>query len=365
MNIETYSDQFKIKLGEIVLKKQKVYLDTKYWIFMREASLGNATEVQTRIYDKLRDLVKKEAAICPMSPHIFEELMRVGDREKRLNMARVMDNLSNQVCFISPLDIVGQELLCFVRNCQGKAEGKSLFKTAKYVFTKVAFVLGELYPTVEGIPEEQMNDIRIQFFNHLSKATIVEMLNTMGSDFPHRNSDVIAHLNKGKDDNQDWNSFHEVFMHEIAGLLDIVKDDIEKLWIYLYANDNGSTVTPEDIRRTKCVRLLSNLIYRAFDQHKINKELPFFHINANLYAFIRYNKSQRFHTNDLIDFSHTAWALPYCDIFLTEKPLHDWICNKPLKLNEVYGTKVLWQEGDALDTLTKIEDSFAPPMLKN
>ena len=364
MNIEAHSDQFKIRLGDMMLKRHRIYLDTKYWIFMCEASIGKATEVQTRLYDKLRDLVKKEVAICPMSPHIFEELMRVGDREKRLNMARVMDELSNQVCFISPLNIVGQELLCFVRNCQARAECKSLFNPAKYIFTKVPFVLGELYPTVEGIPEERMNDIRIQFFNHLSKYTIVEMLNTMGGDFPQRKSDLIAQLNKGKDDNQDWNSFHEVFMQEIAGLLDVVKSEIEKLWMYLYANDKGCHVTPEEMQKG-CVKALSNQIYYAFDQHKINKELPFFHINANLYAFIRYNKSQRFHTNDLIDFSHTAWALPYCDIFFTEKPLHDWICNKPLKLNEVYGTKILWQEEDALDTLAKIENSFDPPMLKN
>jgi len=232
-----------------------------------------------------------------------------------------------------------------VRHCQAKAEGKFLFNPAKYVFTKVAFVLGELYPAVEGISSEQMNDIRIQFFDHLSKFTLAEMLNTMKNDFPQKNSEnLIAQLNKGKDNNQDWKSFHEVFMHEIAGILDIVKDDIEKLWMYLY----------ENVRESESVQLLSNCIYQAFDQNKINKELPFFHINASLHALIRYNKSQRYDKNDLIDFSHTAWALPYCDGFFTEKPLHDWICGKLLQLDKIYGTQVLCQEEEVLTALNKL-----------
>jgi hypothetical protein len=109
MNIETYSDQFKIKLGNMVLTKRRFYLDTQYWIFMREASLGKATVVQAKIYEKLQNLVRKEVAICPLSPHVFEELMGIGDEDKRLKTAQVMDELGQQVCFISPLAVAGQE----------------------------------------------------------------------------------------------------------------------------------------------------------------------------------------------------------------------------------------------------------------
>ncbi|GBE41058.1 MAG TPA: hypothetical protein ENH45_06780 [Nitrospirae bacterium] len=353
--MENYTQQFKIDIGDMVLKKHRIYIDTKYWIYMRDAFLGKEPLIRIEIYKKLRDLVQKEIVICPLSPHIFLELMNIGDKEKRLIMAQVMDELSRQVCFISPLNIVGQELLSFVRNCQAKAERKSLFIPTRYVFTKVPFVMGELYPTIEGISDEQMNDMRIQFFDHLSKFTLVEILNTLNSDFPERNSeDLIAHLNKGKDDNQDWKSFHEVFMYEIAGILDIVKDDIEKLWIYLYANDKGCSITPEEIHKSECVKLLTNLIYHSFDQKKINRELPFFHINASLYAFVRYNKGQRYDKNDFIDFSHTAWALPYCDAFLTEKPLHDWIRNNKLMLDKVYKTKVDYKEEAVLDYLNTL-----------
>lgn len=169
--IESHSRQFKIGIGEMMLKKQRFYLDTKYWIFMREASLGKAPEVQTQIYNTLRKLVET------------------------------------------------------------------------------------------------------------------------GSDEMHK---------------------------------------------------------------SERVRLLSNAIYNAFDQNKIGKELPFIRIMSGLHAYVRYNRDQRYKVNDLPDFSHAACGLPYCDAFFTEKPLHDWICNNLLKLNEVYGTKVLWKEEDVLKYLESI-----------
>lgn len=143
-------------------------------------------------------------------------------------------------------------------------------------------------------------------------------------------------------------------MHEIGGILYAVRDDLEELCIYLRKNDIGGSVTIEETYESESAELLSKAIYNAFDQKKINKELPFFHINASLHAFIRYNKTQRYDKNDLLDFSHVAWALPYCDMFFTEKPLHNWICSKLLKLDKIYGTKVFWREEDVLDTLNHL-----------
>lgn len=350
--IEFHSRQFRIEIGEVMLKKRRFYLDTKYWIFMREASLGKAPEVQTQIYNTLRKLVETGIAICPLSPHVFTELMK-QDREKRLRTAMIMDELSQQVCFISPIDIVGQELISFVRLCQAKAQGNPLFNPEKYVWTKVPFVMGENYPTEAGIPNDQMNNIRVQFFDHLSKFTLVQMLETMKDNFPIKDSkSLINRLNKEKDANQQWNSFHEVFMHEVAGILDILKEDIEKLWVYLYQTDQDPAL--EEIRQSQCVKLLSSTIYQAFDQNKVDRKLPFIHIHSALHAYLRYNTEQRYKENDLSDLSHAAWALPYCNGFFTEKRLHAWICDRLLKLDEIYGTKVLSDEEDVLKFLETV-----------
>ena len=132
----------------------------------------------------------------------------------------------------------------------------------------------------QGIPENEMNNMRVQFVDHLSKFTLVQMLETMRGNFPLQDSkNLIDRLNKGKDTYQQWNSFHDVFMYEITGVLDVLKDDIEKLWVYLYQADQGRALTQEEIRQLPCVKLLSNLIYQAFDQDKIGRHLPFIRVH--------------------------------------------------------------------------------------
>lgn len=348
-----FYNQFRVAIGESVLKKYRIYLDTRYWIFMRDAFLGKATPTQTGIYKSLKTLVETGSAICPLSPDIFIELMKQGNREQRLNSARVMDELSQQVCFISPTDIAGQEQISFIRFCQAK--GRPLFKPEKYVWTKVALMVGDNIPSLPGIPNNQMNSIRAEFMDHLSQFTLVQILETIKGDPPALDfRSLIDRLNQGKDSNQQWNSFHEVFMHEVAGILDVMKDDIEKVWMYLYQADTGCVPTPNEVCQSQCVKYLSNLIYRAFDQMKIGKELPFIRVNSGLHAFLRYNKNQRYKENDLFDFSHAAWALPYCNGFFTEKPLQGWICSNLLKLDGLYGTKVLSREEDVLEHLNQV-----------
>ena len=348
-------NQFRVAIGESVLKKYRIYLDTRYWIFMRDAFLGKATPTQIRIYKKLKAMVATGSAICPLSPDIFIELMKQGNREQRLNSARVMDELSHQVCFISPADIAGQELISFIRFCQEKAKGRPLFEPEKYVWTKVALMkMGDNIPSLPGIPNSQMNSLRAEFIDYLSKFTLVQILEMIKGDLSVPDfRDLAARLNRGKDNNQQWSSFPELYMHEVAGCLDILKDDIEKVWAFLYQADTGRIPTTDEVHQSQCVKYLSNLVYGAFDKKKIGKELPFIRVNSSLHAFLRYNREQRYKENDFFDFSHAAWALPYCNGFFTEKPLQDWICGNLLKLDELYGTKVLSKEEDVLEHLSQ------------
>jgi hypothetical protein len=131
-------------------------------------------------------------------------------------------------------------------------------------------------------------------------------------------------------------------MQEVAGILDVLKDDIREICKYLCPADVGSI---EEIQR---------VIYNAFKLKKIDKQLPFLHIQAAINAFIRYNKMQRFKINDLIDISHASWALAYCNAFFTERRLASWICNPLLNLQQIYQTSVLYKEEKVLNYLSCI-----------
>jgi len=355
--IESHSQEFHAKLGEVVLGKHRIYLDTKFWIYLRDAVVSGEPSTRLEIYNTLRQFVSTGVAICPLSYHVFEELMKQSV-EKRLATARIMDELSEGICFIDPSKIVGQELINFIRQIQFNAKGYESFNPAKYVWTKVGFIMGELYATIPELPENIQRVMRIKFFDHLSKFTLVQMLEEMGDRFlPKRSEDIVTRLNVGKDRNSDWKTFHELYMHEVVGALDVCKEDIEKVCLYLQTTAGMSSSDAAKKELFDQVRVLCKSIYQAFDSDEIGKELPFIRVHSGLHAYFRWDKNHRFEMNDLIDFSHAAWALPYCDTFLTDGSLAHWVQNNLLKFHHVYGTKVIHEEKEALEYLQRLEKS--------
>jgi hypothetical protein len=56
---------------------------------------------------------------------------------------------------------------------------------------------------------------------------------------------------------------------------------------------------------------------------------------------------------DFYDFYHATAALPYCNVFLTERFLGTLLTRPPLDLSGVFGTIVVWDESEAVDLLRK------------
>lgn len=354
MNIKEFYDKFRIELGEQVLKKHVIYLDIKFWIHMRDASLGTTSnKVHTEIYDRLKLLSQNNLIICPLSESLFQELINIGDENKRLQTAAIMDELSQQISFISPLEIAGQELICFMRNCKNKAQGKTSFNPAKYVWTKIALV--DHTPKYdENFSVADNEHIQVEFLKFLSKHTLVEILGRIKTPSLYDKTSMVKKLNIEKDQNLDFKTFQEVFMDEIEGMLYVIQNDITEVMKFLYFQETGKKPTASEIEKFNSDKNIQKIIYTHFKLGKGGTKFPYTHIQAAIYAFIRWNKSQRFKENDLADISHATWGLSYCNAFFTERKLASWISNPPLSLQEIYSTVVLYKEEDIINYLKNI-----------
>ncbi len=353
MEADTYFNRTRMSVGDVMTAKHRIYLDTKYWIYLRDVERGNATTERKEILRMLRKLVDSQKFICPLSHHNFSELLKQRDPNTRVLMAKIMDELSQQYCFISPDQIIGQEIISFIRNAQAKSTGLPSQTSAKYVWTKVPFILGELYPKLRNITEAQEQTIADQFSDYYSHMSLQSIIENLPGGFPLGcYGDLTDRLNKGKSANQSWKSFHELFMHEIAGILDALQDEFERVWLYLFEVDRGTCVSKEVIKRLRCVEMLSNLIFSGFAEDKIRQELPFVYIRAKIHAHVRYDKRRRYKPNDIDDIGHATWALPYCKYFLTEDGLANIISQQ--KLDSYYQTTVLSKETDIIDCLSKL-----------
>lgn len=153
---------------------------------------------------------------------------------------------------------------------------------------------------------------------------------------------------------KDFNSFPEVFLIEISGALDVYQDELAEAQRYLFQKHVGQKdiIVPEN-QLAEGTRQLSNLIYHAFRLGKIKGQLPGLRIMAGLHAAIRY-KHQKHNKGDRHDHLHARVALPYCNLFLTEKTLGHLLCDRPLEYDKLYGCRVAWDSAQALAALDDI-----------
>lgn len=105
----------KVALAASVLKRRRVYLDTRYWIFLRDAVAGRAQRREhTELLEILRSGVAAGRFICPLNDSTFFELTRQRDTGLLLAAARLMDELSLGVTIQNGLERVRTEVRDFL-----------------------------------------------------------------------------------------------------------------------------------------------------------------------------------------------------------------------------------------------------------
>jgi hypothetical protein len=162
------------------------------------------------------------------------------------------------------------------------------------------------------------------------------------------NTGKFAHMHQN-------NTFNEMYLSEIAGIVDSYKADFKDLFAYKFEKQYGCPQNPEELERSESGQLLANMIYNLFKFDKVKQELPSFRIHAGLHAAVRWDKKQKYQDNDMHDFRHAAAALGYCDYFFTEKRLCHLATQDLLKYDTLFKCKTLWRVDDAVECLRTLE----------
>ena len=139
-------------------------------------------------------------------------------------------------------------------------------------------------------------------------------------------------------------SLKQALMIEVAGILDVHRDDIAGALAYI----NKEAVAPAEVEAEIAV------VKEMFRTDKIGTSLPFFNTQAGLHAVFRWNRNQKFKPNDWLDYYHAGGALPYFDVFLTEKVLASIVTSPALRYDSLYDTRVRSEPAEALDLLETV-----------
>lgn len=351
-----YFIERRIAWGKEVSAKQRVYLDTNYWVALCEFSLGRSTDNDDRKLSRLLgELVTGGRIICPITYHHFQELMRQSDPITRMETARVMDRLSGQAVLQPFPVILSFELDSAVALIMQNSP--HVFPAQFRIWTHPAYILGDHSPKSQELPEQfmllmkkSMDDVMWS----LSLSQLLQSLPTLKTDFQQEEQALIDRINTGKDSNPISNaSFTDYFKAEVIGVFSLLGDElIRSVKVVEALND----IKPEYLVDEKAkLKLLMSKLIQCTVERKMDAVLPFIVVQSLIHASTRYETKRRFKAGDLEDIGHAAAALPYYNYFFTESSLGHRVTTNPTDISSIYGTTVARSKKEAISILESLK----------
>jgi hypothetical protein len=338
-------------IGEAIESRRKLYLDTRYWVFLRDAALGRAKRPEHAfILARIRDLVKRGVAICPVSDVAYIELTAQSDDETRAATGELWDELSLGVALLSEQLRVRCELENFLRH---PAEESARHTLRAQVWTRACYVLGPIVPDNDSVPAQQLQAIQ--------KATVDSLWELRFSDLMRDSSAHLAasrRFNEAAEKiNMEMRRFqHEVpslekaFAAEISGVLSVHKDHIASVLVAMFEERGNRLDQTSKKQFVEFKQRMEQVLVNAFRyaKAKMATRLPSVYIHASCHAAIRMDVKRKFNGNFLRDLHHGTAGAGYHDALFTETPLRVLLTAGNVAVDKMFGCRILSDEADVV-----------------
>jgi hypothetical protein len=245
----------------------------------------------------------------------------------RRAMAELMDELSEGICIQSPDQIQRFELKQQV--LQSVLGDRSPCLKA-WLFTKAKWIFGIQYPVPEAFSEENRKIAQKQFIDSIWMSTLSDLAEFQSDDRIVECYEAMATVYKtiAETYRQNGTSYEQVLMeNKVHQLQMLVQDELPKM---------AKEIEDEFPKETAAC------IGKGAPSTKPDPAmLPSVQICAAIYAaYFLETKNKAIISNDLIDALHAGLAVPYYDIFWTEKGLAHVLTVKPRQFDKVYVKRI-------------------------
>ncbi|SFR79794.1 hypothetical protein [Sphingomonas jatrophae] len=357
MTIERHSRARKIELGQKLLGRRKVYLDTRYWIILRETAAARRTDAASRkLLHFLRRGVNAGRLVCPISADLFMELTKQANTPtRRQATARLIDELSLGVTSMDPQTLLATEVHRFLSSALHGSE--AVHPMQELIWTKVAYALGDMHPKLDGLPPEDELELQKRVFDHLWEMPLSDLVAGMDNgaelhcDFTELTDDTNA---RNQEHRNELRSYENAYDVELRGAVEVVGEIAADIITEMQARTTGSRPDPSPEQHAASVNMCRNLLYHAVKRPEYRAAMRTLHVKASIHAAMRWDKKRLFKANDWHDFGHATIALTYCDAFLTEGPLHHLVTSRGTGLEEINGCRVASSVDDALAIVRRL-----------
>lgn len=317
----------------------RVYLDTCYWVRLRDVILGRpVADDYVVLLARLRELKAADRILCPLSFPMYHELAKQSDDHTRRTMASLMDELSEGICIQPPNQIERIELK---RHILRSVLGPEAPDVGEWLWVKASGICGEMIPVPKAKwSEENVTLIQKVFlesqWNH-SISTLAEFYRK------HPADDVLTSLAEA------YNTDAQKYREQQVPFERVWHEEMANLFKPLWENHFEAIARQVwDQFPAECAEALEK-------EGSIKPDpmcLATLQIKARLHAaFFVSSGAMKFESNDLVDALHAAVSLPYFDAVFLERPLAIRLKTKPLEFEKEYGATVMWNPSEVLDWL--------------
>ena len=345
----------RLELGKSMLTRQRVYLDTCFWIRLRDLEPGDPErDSLASLLKSLIDGVESGRIICPIEGSHLIELFKQNDPVSRERTVHLMDRLSQGNCLAPPEDRRKIELMHFLRKHTG-TDSSQLYEPRELVWTRVADIFGSPVPDKPSWTAQQRRDVQAGFQAYLWGQGVRDVMSilrwTAQPPMPDLTSLVKA-LNEEKVEasNQE-RSIEALLRSELAGGLDALADVLRDPLVYPYSSKTGREPSASERMDTTLARQLARIIHDAYRKNTLGQQLPSLTIPARLHAAKRWDRSRKYRNNDIVDFWHAAAALPYCDVFVADNDLAALITSGTVQLDRLMECRVVSTAASAIEAI--------------
>jgi hypothetical protein len=359
-DLERQTKALAVALGKSIDNRAAIYLDTRYWLILRDVRRGEYGASGVELLDRLRAAVQAGCVFCPISESTIFELFKQSDPSSRAETAQLVDELSLGVAILGSRERMGTELAHFIHSHAAQPTGVELHPIRHLVWTKGAGVMGIRVPVPRRLDTQVALEIQRKFVERLWHGTTATEL--LAGDAAWRNDDedddfsgLTRQLNADVAAHKDsLATFKSALAAEIDGVVDVLGDTAMAIVVDL-ARRQGEEPSTQGSDAWRALRnAWCNLLAAALRKAGPRQQLRSMYVGAALHAAFRWNKGQKFDSNDLYDFEHASAALAHCQAFFTERPLWQMVTANHITLDRLFGCRVIWDLDEAIAVLADL-----------
>jgi hypothetical protein len=232
-----YYVQLRLELSKKVIIKKVVYLDTKYWILLRDGFLYPEKNIlATELLKLSESLFENGKCIFPISEDVFMEVLKQTDSTTLKATVDLIDKLSNGITLLSFDERFKLEVLNFWYS----TTGRTVHKTKQLVWSKLPYNAGFYsfcHPNLTAKGNLELQKAHIEQLWNMSLLQMIEEIqgNSPNVDFSQLfNMTYADMLNEGKFSHQgEANNFQQMFMNEVAGMVEVYKEDLADMMEFI------------------------------------------------------------------------------------------------------------------------------------